>query len=275
MVERALLPAVRLHGDDGSCCDFRAALLLPWLQAGVSVRIGTALERSKVPLRKWVFAIYLEMTSLKGVSSMKLHRDIGVTQKTAWFMLHRIREAWTQERETLFAGPVEADETYVGGKRANMSKTKRRELAATVGKRGTGGKEVVIGVKDRETNEVAARRISQTDAKALRGFVREHLDPGATLYTDEAHAYKGMPEFTHEAVNHGVGEYVRDMAHTNGMESFWAMLKRGYVRTYHKISPKHLQRYVDEFAGRHNVRPLDTLDQMQCVVVGMVGKRLT
>ena len=245
----------------------------PGCKRAFSVKIGTALERSKVPLRKWVFAIYLEMTSLKGVSSMKLHRDVGVTQKTAWFMLHRIREAWSQEREALFAGPVEADETYIGGKRKNMSNAKRKELAGTG--RGTVGKEAVAGVKDRDTNCVAARRMEATDAGALQGFVREHAAPGATLYTDEAKAYAGMPEFKHEAVNHSAKEFVRDMAHTNGMESFWAMLKRGYVGTYHKISPKHLQRYVNEFAGRHNVRPLDTLDQIQSVVIGMVGKRLT
>ena len=243
----------------------------PECKRAFSVRIGTALERSKVPLRKWVFAIYLEMTSLKGVSSMKLHRDIGVTQKTAWFMLHRIREAWAEERDALFVGPVETDETYMGGKRKNMPNRKRKQMTG----RGTVGKSIVAGAKDRETNEIRARVIENTEKPTLQGFVRQSAAPGAVLYTDEHGSYPGMDEFKHEAVNHSVGEYVRDMAHTNGIESFWAMLKRGYAGTYHKISPKHLQRYVNEFAGRHNVRPLDTMAQMESVVIGMVGKRLT
>ena len=238
---------------------------------GFSVRIGTALERSKVPLRKWVFAIYLEMTSLKGVSSMKLHRDLKVTQKTAWFMQHRIREAWSAESESLFSGPVEADETYMGGRRANMSKAKRKTLTG----RGAVGKEAVVGTKDRETNRVAVRHIQHTDGPHIAGFVAEKTEPGATVYTDEAGAYNQLgASFDHESVNHGTGEYVRDQAHINGMESFWSMLKRAHKGVYHKLSPKHLQRYVTEFAGRHNVRESDTIDQMGAVVAGMIGKRL-
>ena len=241
-------------------------------QKTFSVKIGTALERSRVSMRQWVFAIYLEMTSLKGVSSMKLHRDIGVTQKTAWFMLHRIREAWSGLKET-FAGPVEADETYMGGRRANMSKAKRKELADTG--RGTVGKTAVAGVKDRTTNEVRAKVVADTTGATLQGFVRQHAATGAKVYTDEATAYAGLAaDFEHEAVNHSVAEYVRGQAHTNGMESFWSMLKRAHKGVYHKLSAKHLDRYVREFAGRHNVRELDTLEQMGAVVVGVVGKRL-
>ena len=172
-----------------------------------SVRIGTALERSKVPLRKWAFAIYLEMTSLKGVSSMKLHRDIQVTQKTAWFMLHRIREAFGQERQALFAGPVEADETYFGGREGNKHADKKQRLG-----RGGIGKAAIAGAKDRATNEVRAGVVRATDAKTLQGFVAEHTAPGATVYTDEAAAHTGMP-FKHEAVRHSAGEYVKEMAH--------------------------------------------------------------
>ena len=208
-------------------------------------------------------------TGLKGQASMKLHRDLGITQKTAWHLAHRIRETWARESGP-FSGPVEADETYIGGKRKNMPNAKRKTLEG----RGTVGKAAVAGVKDRETNRVAARRVSQTDATALQGFVRENVEPGATLYTDEARAYAGMPEFTHEAVNHSAKEYVWEMAHTNGMESFWAMLKRGYQGTFHKFSEKHLDRYVREFAGRHNIRPRNTLDMMQSVAIGMAGKRL-
>ena len=220
-----------------------------------SVKTGTAMQRSKIPLRKWAIAIYLCLTSLKSVSSMKLQRDIGVSQPTAWFMLHRIRQAWAEDDDDQFDGPVEVDETYIGGKRRNMSKSKRKELMG----RGTVGKTAVVGVKDRESNEVRAEVVSATDGETLKGFVREHVEPGSVLYTDEAAAYNGMTEFEHEAVNHSVGEYVDGMAHTNGIESFWSMLKRAHKGTFHKISPKHLQRYVSEFAGKHNVRESDTL----------------
>ena len=241
-------------------------------QQPFSVRIGTALERSKVPLRKWVFAIYLEMTSLKGVSSIKLHRDIKVTQKTAWFMLHRIREAWSGECAAVpFIGPVEVDETYIGGKRRNMSNAKRKALKNTG--RGAVGKTAVIGAKDRDTNQVAAKVIDATVGPTLQGFVADHADPEAKVYTDDGKAYQGMPS-DHESVNHSVGEYVREQAHTNGMESFWSMLKCGYIGIYHHMSAKHPHRYVAEFAGRHNVREEDTMKQMEAVVTGMVGKRI-
>ena len=236
---------------------------------GFSVRIGTALERSRVPLRKWAIAIYLEMVSLKGVSSMRLHRDLKVTQKTAWFMLYRIRQAWSTEAGTLFSGPIEVDETYIGGRRKNMSKARRKAMTG----RGAVGKSIVAGTKDRATNRVSATVVPGTDKPTLQGFIIDRTADGATVHTDEHGSYQGMP-FDHEAVNHGVGEYVRGQAHINGMESFWSMLKRGYTGTFHKISPKHLDRYVREFAGRHNVREANTADQMASVVAGMVGKRL-
>ena len=235
-----------------------------------SVRTGTVLERSKVPLRKWAFAIYLEVTSLKGVSSMKLHRDIGVTQKTAWFMLHRLREAWAQHGAGPFDGPVEVDETYMGGREKNMSKAKRREIFG----RGPAGQTMVMGAKDRATNAIAAQVVDRKDRETMQGFVACHAAPNAKVYTDTAGGYAGLTGFDHEQVNQDIGEYARQQAHTNGVESFWSMLKRAHKGTFHKISPKHLQRYVNEFAGRHGIREQDTIDQMHAVVAGMVGRRL-
>lgn len=239
-----------------------------------SLKTGTAMEDSKLPLRSWAWAIYLEMTSLRGVSSVKLHRDLGVTQKTAWFMLHRIREAFA-DIAPIFDGPVEVDETYASGKRANMSKVKRKELKDTG--RGAVGKTAVVGMKDRTTNQVTARVIERTDKKTLQGFGDDHAAPDATLYTDDASANKGSGR-PHETVKHSAAEYVRHrrgvVIHTNGVESFWSMLKRAHKGVYDKLSAKHLQRYVSQFAGRQNIRELDTLAQMQYVVMGMIGRRL-
>ena len=238
-----------------------------------SLKTNTAMEASNLPLRKWAYAIYLEITSLKGVSSMKLHRDLNITQSSAWFMKHRIREGLASETRRMFSGPVEVDEAYFGGKRKNMSNAKR----ATLTGRGPKGKQAVVAAKDRETKQVVARVIDRTDGATLRGFVDAHASDDAKLYTDDATAYRGTGR-EHETVKHSAAEYVRYLAgekiHTNGVESFWSMLKRGYHGVYHHMSLKHLQRYVDEFAGRHNIRDMDTLAQMQHVVAGMVGRRL-
>lgn len=237
-----------------------------------SVRTGTVLQKSRVPLRKWAIAIYLELTSLKGISSMKLHRDIGVSQPTAWHMLHRIREGWNRPNGNGdFSGPVEVDEAYMGGKRRNMSNRKRTELAGTG--RGSVGKTAVVGMKDRATNQVSAKVVEDTTKDTLQGFVHERIKPEAKVYTDSASPYASLKN--HESVRHSVGEYVRGMAHTNGVESFWSMLKRAHTGTFHKLSPKHLHRYVNEFAGKHNLRALDTLDQMRLVALSLVGKHLS
>ena len=233
-----------------------------------SVRTGTAIARSNVPLRKWAIAIYLCLTSLKSVSSMKLHRDLGVSQKTAWFMLHRIREAWAEQLPGAFAGPVEADETFVGGKARNMHAAKRKQLTG----RGGADKTAVVGVKDRATGRVRASVVEHVDGPTLTGFVEGHAATEAIVYTDEAQAYKTLTN--RHAVKHGVGEWVRDQIHINGMESFWSMLKRAHMGTFHKLSPKHLDRYVQEFAGKHNMRNSGTLAQMRSTAARLVGRTL-
>ena len=233
-----------------------------------SVRAGTVMQASNLGYQIWAMAIYLCLTSLKGVSSMKLHRDLEITQKSAWHLAHRIRKA-LESSGGMFSGPVEVDETYMGGRRANMPQAKRERLSG----RGATHMTAVVGAKDRATNQVAAQVVKRTDKPTLHGFIATHAAPDATIYTDEGAAYTTLPN-PHEAVNHKALEYVRGDAHTNGIESFWSMLKRAHKGTFHKMSPKHLDRYVTEFEARHNIRDDDTVDQMGAVVLGMDCKRL-
>ena len=231
-----------------------------------SVKTGTLMQGSNLGYRVWALAFYLMSTGIKGTSSMKLHRDLGITQKTAWHLAHRIRETWADNTPS-FAGPVEVDEMYAGGKNANKHAHKKIKNA-----NGTVGKTAVVGMKDRKTNQVQAKVVEHTNQETLQGFVNDRIVPGAKVYTDEHGGYVGLEN--HEAVKHSVGEYVKDQAHTNGIESFWAALRRGYYGTYHKMSEKHLGRYVNEFAGRHNQRPLDTAVQMEQMARGAENKRL-
>ncbi|MDE2664556.1 MAG: IS1595 family transposase [Acidobacteriota bacterium] len=232
-----------------------------------SVKTGTLMQGSNLGLRVWAIAIYLHATGIKGTSSMKLHRDLGITQKTAWHLMHRIRGAWEEENPCPFRGPVEVDETYLGGKESNRHYKDKLDIRG-----GTRGKTAVIGIKDRDSNQVSAKVIPDATKRELRGAIEERTEEGVKIFTDQFPAYKGLPN--REAVAHNVGEYVRGQAHTNGIESFWALLKRGYYGTYHKMSPRHVGRYIREFEGRHNVRGLDTIEQMRIVARRLEGRRL-
>lgn len=233
-----------------------------------SVRTGTVMQSSNLGYQVWAMGIYLFTTNLKSVSSMKLHRDLNITQKSAWHLAHRLRKVFEASGGP-FAGPVEVDETYMGGRRANMPKAKREQLTG----RGAVGKTTIIGVKDRDTKQVSARVVETADKPTVHGFIAEHTEAGATVYSDDALVYDSLPN-PHASVNHTAQEYVRGEVHTNGVESFWSMLKRAHKGTFHKLSPKHLNRYVQEFAGKNNLRSLDTLDIMGAVVLAMNGKVL-
>jgi transposase-like protein len=233
-----------------------------------SIRTGSVLRESNLPLQKWLFAAYLMTTAKKGLSSYQMARELGVTQKTAWFLCQRVREIWTNP-SSAFSGAVEVDETYLGGKEKNKHADKRLNAG-----RGTVGKQIVVGMRER-TGKIKATTIPNTTKEVIHHFINKNAVPGTKIYSDDHQSYLGLEYHRHASVNHSGGEYVRGEVHTNGIESFWALLKRGYYGTYHSFSPEHAVRYAEEFAFRLNNRFCDTEDLLAITAKSIVGKKLS
>ena len=243
-----------------------------------TVRVGTLYERSHVKLNKWLLATHLLCFSKKGMSAHQLHRMLGVTYKTAWFMAHRIREAMRPGKdEGPKRGPdqiVEADETFIGGKEKNRHRSKRAKKRLG----GSWGKEPVFSLLERG-GKVRSVHTPSVAASTLRPILVTQLDRKTRLMTDDAGQYRHMhKDFPHEVVNHGAGEYVRGDAHTNTVENYFSILKRGITGTYHHVSAQHLKRYVGEFDFRYNHRTglgFEDMERMDMALKGIEGKRLT
>jgi transposase-like protein len=235
-----------------------------------SVKVGTVMEDSPIPLGKWLMAMWQIVNCKNGISSYEVHRAIGITQKSAWFLDHRIRYALGLGPTNKFSGQIEADETFIGGRARNMHTAKR---AAKI--TGTGGKDktAVMGILERG-GKVRTKVVDNTKKKTLQSEIREHVLAGSALFTDALKSYEGLDEFQHEVVDHAV-EYVRGEVHTNGLENFWSLVKRGLHGTYVSVEPFHLFRYIDEQAFRYNNRKMSDGDRFNMVVRQIVGKRLT
>lgn len=236
-----------------------------------SVKVGTIMEDSPLPLDKWLIGIWLIISAKNGISSYELHRALGITQKSAWFMGHRIRLALQQGTIEKLKGDVEVDETYIGGKARFMHKSRNEKRG-----KGTGyvGKQIVMGLLQRD-GRVVAKHVARNRRRDLHDEIKANVEPGSTVHTDALPSYEKMPsEFVHQAIDHAV-EYVNGNVHTNGMENFWSLLKRGLKGTYVSVEPFHLFRYLDEQVFRFNERKDSDFGRFLKAVPAIAGRRLT
>lgn len=270
----------KLRWPDGATCPYCASKELSFLKTRriwkckickkqFSVKVGTIFEDSPLGLDKWLAAIWLIANAKNGISSYEVHRALGITQKSAWFMLHRIRLAMQTGTFAKLSGKVEVDETYIGGKARNMHKGKRKAKG-----RGAVGKTAVMGLLERE-GKVRAKVIADTKRETLHAEVKGHVELGAEVFTDALPSYNGLdPEFAHKVIDHAE-KYVDGHVHTNGIENFWSLLKRAIKGTYVSVEPFHLFRYLDEETFRFNNRETNDADRFVTTLSSIVGKRLT
>lgn len=236
-----------------------------------SVKVGTIFEDSPIGLDKWLAAMWMLANAKNGISSCELHRAIGITQKSAWFMLQRLRLAMQQGSFEKLSGEVEADETFVGGKAKNMHKKKREEK---IQGRGASGKMIVMGLLERH-GEVRTKVVPDTKKNTLQVEVRENVEPGSELYTDALKSYEGLdPEYVHQVIDHAE-KYAEGKVHTNGLENFWSLFKRCVNGTYVHAEPFHLFRYLDEQAFRFNEREGQDADRFKKALGSVAGRRVT
>jgi transposase-like protein len=234
-----------------------------------SIRVGTIFEDSKLPIRTWLLAIWLITSHKKGIASTQLAKDLGITQKSAWFVTHRLRYAIrTQSFNRPLDGEIEADETFVGGKEKNKHAHQR-----TGGKQGGKGKTAVLGILERG-GELRTGITPNLSAKSVQTVIRDNVAKGASVMTDEHGAFVGLQgDYSHHRVNHSAGEYVRHyVLHTNGIESVWALFKRQIVGTHHWLSPKHLAKYLSEMTWRFNLRDMDEGDRVNALLAQTAGR---
>ena len=295
---RSLLDAVRYFGDPAICLNFMARLRWPngvaicprcncketyflstrrlWKCKGCekqfSVKVGTIFEDSSLGLEKWLPAIWLIANCKNGISSWELSRALNTTQKSAWFMVHRIRLAMrTGTFAKKLSGEIEADESFIGGRARNMHHGKRARI---IRGRGPSGKAVVMALLERH-GEVRTAVVPTRKKGPLHSFLRDHVDPGSDLFTDELKSYNGLSsEYAHQVINHAE-KYVDGRVHTNGCENFWSLLKRAIHGTYVSVEPYHLFRYLDEQTFRYNKREMTDADRFLLVCSAVVGQRLT
>jgi transposase-like protein len=293
---QTLIEAVRYFSDLDICTEFVAKLRWPdgpvcprcggteysyltarrlWkckaCKKQYSVKVGTIFEDSPLGFDKWLPAIWLIANGKNGVSSHELHRALGITQKSAWFVLHRIRFAMQTGTFEKLSGEVEVDETFVGGKTINMHKADRaRKIKGT----GTGARTPVLGLIERG-GKVRAEVIPDTKAKTLKPRVTKAVEAGSAVYTDRHPSYNGLSaEYSHETVDHAE-QYVNGRVHTNGIENFWSLLKRGLHGTYVSVDPEHLFRYLDERVFTFNLRDRTDYGRFEAVLGAVAGRRLT